>query len=438
MSIERQSRIIHPGPFKPGVVQCPGDRSISHRVALLAGISVGASTIRGFRQTEECLNTLSAMEAFGARSQFDADGVLSIQGTGGRMLEPAGPLDVGNSLTAMRLLAGLCAGAPITTTLSGDAELNQHLLDRIQEPLRLMGADVTLTPHGTAPITIRGGGLKGISYIPPFGGAQVKSCCILAGLYARGVTSVIEPVPTRDHTERLLAALGAPLIVDGPRISIQGYGPNGPKFHARNYVVPGNFSAAAYWLIAAAATPGLSIRTEGIGLNPRRTALLSVLSRMGADVLVEQTSPKNAPECYGTVTVTGPDSLLSTTVAGDEIHNLIDELPLVAVLGSRARGTTTIRDVHREIGMMHAILDNFTQLGIPVEPHADGFTIEGPAPLSPAHPAVKSYGDARVAMALSILAAFADRPILNGNVACVDEYYPEFWNQLTALGVNVE
>jgi len=438
MSIEKQSRIIHPGRFKSGVVHPPTDRSISHRTALLAGISSGTSTIRGFRQTDECLNTLSAMEALGARSRFDADGVLTIQGTGGRMLEPAGPLDVGISLTAMRLLAGLCAGAPITTTLSGNEVLNHHLMDRIQEPLRLMGADVQLTPARTAPMVIRGGGLKGISYSPPFGGAQVKSCCILAGLYAEGVTTVVEPVPTRDHTERLIAALGAPLVVDGPRISLQGYGPSGPKFKARDYVVPGNFSGAAYWLVAAAATPGLSIRAENVGLNPRRTALLSVLGRMGADVQVETTSPPDAPERYGSVTVTGPDSLLSTTVAGDEIHNLIDELPLVAFLGSRARGTTTIRDVHREIGMMHAILDNFTQLGIPVTPQADGFVVEGPAPISPAHAAVKSYEDARVAMAMAVLAAFADRPILVGNVACVDDYYPEFWNQLTELGVTVE
>ena len=253
--IQTQSKIVHPGGFTGGIVRVPGDKSISHRTALLAGISSGVSTISGFLQAEDCLNTLKAMEAFGARSWFDEDGILSIQGTGGKMLEPAGPLDVGNSGTGMRLLAGLCAGSPITVTLSGDESLNSRPMRRIQEPLERMGAKIDLTDAGTAPMTIHGGSLHGIEYCLPVNSAQVKSCCILAGLYADGTTTVVEPVPTRDHTERMLRAVGAPIKVDGPNISIQGYGAKGPKFLARPYVVPGDFSSAAYWLAAAAAIP---------------------------------------------------------------------------------------------------------------------------------------------------------------------------------------
>lgn len=442
MTVPKQSRIVHPGTFASAIATAPGDRSISQRFALIAGISTGTSVIRGFRATEECLGTLSAMESLGARSVLDSDGVLSIQGTGGRFLEPAGPLNVGSSLTAMRLLAGLCSGAPVSVTLVGDDELNAHRMDRIRDPLRLMGADVTLSAEETPPIRIRGGGLHGIHYEPSYGGAQVKSCCILAGLYATGRTTVVEPVPTRDHTEKILSALGAPISVDGATISIEGYGPEGPKFAARDYFVPGNFSGAAYWLSAAAMTPGCTVRVEGVGLNPRRTALLDVLRRMGAAVSVTVTSPADAVELYGDVEVTGPSSLVSTVVSGDEIHNLIDEIPLVAVLASRAHGTTVVRDLHREILMVHAILDDLNRLAIPAEPRADGFSVTGPAApkasKGPEMTALRSYGDARVAMAMSLLASFAETPVLVANVGCVDAYYPEFWQQLSTLGVPLE
>jgi 3-phosphoshikimate 1-carboxyvinyltransferase len=438
--IQTQSKIVHPGGFTGGVVRVPGDKSISHRTALLAGISSGVSTIHGFLQAEDCLNTLKAMEAFGARSWFEEDGVLNVQGTGGKMLEPAGPLDVGNSGTGMRLLAGLCAGSPITVTLTGDESLNGRPMGRIREPLERMGAKIDLTEAGTAPMTIRGGALHGIEYCLPVNSAQVKSCCILAGLYAEGTTTVVEPVPTRDHTERMLRAVGAPLKVDGQNISVQGYGPKGPKFLARPYVVPGDFSSAAYWLAAAAAIPGCELRAEGIGLNRRRTALLDVLRRMGAEVEVERTSLAADPEVYGNVTVRGA-ALKGTEVRGEEIPNLIDELPLVAVLGALASGRTAIRDASelrvKESDRIAVMADNLSSFGVCVRELEDGLVIEGPSRISPTR-AVRTHGDHRVAMSMAILAIFSDAPAVIGNVACVDTSYPEFWNQLQQLGVNVE
>lgn len=438
--IQTQSKIVHPGGFTGGIVRVPGDKSISHRTALLAGISSGVSTISGFLQAEDCLNTLKAMEAFGARSWFDEDGILSIQGTGGKMLEPAGPLDVGNSGTGMRLLAGLCAGSPITVTLSGDESLNSRPMRRIQEPLERMGAKIDLTDAGTAPMTIHGGSLHGIEYCLPVNSAQVKSCCILAGLYADGTTTVVEPVPTRDHTERMLRAVGAPIKVDGQNISIQGYGAKGPKFLARPYVVPGDFSSAAYWLAAAAAIPGCELRAENIGLNRRRTALLDVLRRMGAAVDVERTSLAADPEVYGNVTVRGA-ALRGTEVRGEEIPNLIDELPLVAVLGAIASGRTAIRDAAelrvKESDRIAVMADNLASLGVCVRELDDGLLVEGPARVSPTR-AIRTHGDHRIAMAMAVLAIFSDAPVCIGNVACVDTSYPEFWNQLQQLGVNVE
>jgi 3-phosphoshikimate 1-carboxyvinyltransferase len=441
MTIQKQTKIVHPGGFIGGVVRVPGDKSISHRTALLAGISSGTSEIRGFLQAEDCLNTLKAMESFGARSWIDDEGVLSVQGTGGKMIEPVGPLDVGNSGTGMRLLAGLCAGSPITVTLTGDESLQSRPMRRIKEPLELMGAKVELTPQGTAPMTIQGGSLKGIEYCLPTASAQVKSCCILAGLYAEGRTTVLEPIPTRDHTERMLRAVGAPIRVEGQHISIDGYGSKGPKFLARPYVVPGDFSSAAYWLAAAAAIPGVSVRAEGVGLNLRRTALLDVLRRMGAKVEIERTSAPTDPEVYGDVTVTGAEELKGTEVGGAEIPNLIDELPLVAVLGVLAKGRTVIRDASelrvKESDRVAVMVENLASLGANVTEQADGMVIEGPTPVSPTK-SIRSYGDHRIAMSMSILALFADQPVCIGNVACVDTSYPEFWDQLSNLGVNVE
>lgn len=441
-----ETRIVHPGGFRGGTLRVPGDKSISHRVALVAGISRGRSRVRGFLEAEDCVNTLRAMEAFGARAwaEEDADGekVITIQGTGGKMLEPAEVLDVGNSGTGMRLLAGLCAGNAIRVRLTGDASLSGRPMGRIRTPLEMMGAEVRLSEDGTPPMEIRGGQLKAIDYCLPVASAQVKSCCLLAGLYAEGTTSVIEPVPTRDHTERILAATGAAVRVDGHRISVEGCGAAGPRLAARDYVVPGDFSSAAYFLAAAAATPGVAVRVDGLGLNPRRTAFLDVLRAMGAGVETEEEQGPDADwEPRGAVTVYGAE-LRGTEVGGEEIiPNLIDELPLVAVLGALARGRTTIRDAAelrvKESDRIAAMVENLTAMGVLARATADGLTVDGPAKISP-QKALKTYGDHRVAMSMAILSIFADCAVAIPRVSCVATSYPTFWEQLQQLGVTIE
>lgn len=441
-----ETRIVHPGGFRGGTLSVPGDKSISHRVALVAGLSRGVSEVRGFLEAEDCLNTLKAMVAFGARvwAEEGADGepVLKIEGTGGKMIEPVGALDVGNSGTGMRLLAGLCAGNAIRVRLTGDESLSGRPMGRIKKPLELMGAKVTLAEDGTPPMEIEGGGLHSIDYCLPVASAQVKSCCLLAGLYADEVTSVLEPVPTRDHTERILAATGAAIKVDGHRISVKGYGAAGPKLAARTYVVPGDFSSAAYFLAAAAAIPGVAVRVEGVGLNPRRTAFLDVLRRMGAGVEVEPESGPDADwEPRGTITVFGA-VLKGVEVGGEEnIPNLIDELPLVAVLGALARGRTVIRDaaeLHvKESDRIAAMVENLTAMGVVARATADGMVVDGPARISQKR-ALKTFGDHRVAMSMAILSIFADCAVAIPRVSCVATSYPTFWQELQHLGVTIE
>jgi 3-phosphoshikimate 1-carboxyvinyltransferase len=440
MSRDAQSRIVHPGGFRGGVIRVPGDKSMSHRAVLLAGISRGTSEIRGFLQAGDCLNTVRAMEALGARASLDASGVLRVTGTGGKLLEPARPLDVGNSGTGMRLLAGLCAGTGTKVTLTGDEGLRRRPMERIQKPLELMGAKISLSEGGVAPIRVEGGGLRGIEYCLPVASAQVKTCCLLAGLFAEGETAVVEPVPTRDHTERLLKLAGADIEVQGRKIRVKGHGAEGPKFQARAMEIPGDFSSAAYWLAAGAAIPGTTTRVEGVGLNPRRTAFLGVLERMGAKVTVEEGPSAGGAEPTGNVTVEGAE-LRGTEVGGEEIPNLIDELPLVAVLGAVARGRTTIRDAEEmrsaESDRVATIVENLERMGVMARGRRDGLTVEGPGGVRPAG-AVRSFGDHRVAMALAVLSIFADCPVCIMGVSCVEKSYPGFWEQLKKTGVNVE
>ncbi len=418
-----------------------GDKSISHRVAMLAALAKGTSKVRNFLQSEDCLNTLHAMERLGARSFFTDDGELTIQGTGGKFLEPVDPLDLGNSGTGMRLLAGLLAGLPITAELTGDESLRSRPMNRIKEPLEKMGAVVELLGEkGRPPIRIRGGNLKGMDYAIPVASAQVKSCILLATLFAEGTTTVTEVLPTRDHTERLFLNAGIQLEVDGLRVRMKGYGAKGPKLKARPWEVPGDFSSAAYALAAVAARPDSSVTVSGVGLNPRRTALLDVLRRMNARVEVATRSGTDEAEPFGDVTVSGA-RLTGTTVGGGEIPALIDELPLVAILGALAEGETVIRDARelrvKESDRITCMANNLKLLGVDVEEREDGMLIRGPARLQPVA-GIQSYGDHRIAMSLAVLGLYGEGPVCIHNIACVLTSYPAFWDHLIALGAHVE
>ena len=422
-----------------GAVRVPGDKSISQRVAMLAALAEGTSRVEGYLNGEDARSTLSAMEQMGARAEF-RDGALFITGVAGRLRQPDRPLDMGNSGTGTRLLAGIVAGAGIDATMVGDESLSSRPMGRIRRPLEQMGAKIGLTgERGTLPMSIRGGNLKAISYTLPMASAQVKSCVLLAGLFASGTTTVVEPRPTRDHTERLFQRLDIPVRVEGLAVSIDGFGPAGPRFAARDFSIPGDFSSAAFWIVAVAARPGAELVLENVGLNPRRTALLDVLRRMGADIETATTVEEGDP--CGTIRVRGAQ-LGGTVVEGDEIPNLIDELPIIAVAGALAEGHTEIRDAAelrvKESDRIAEMVKNLRRFGVEVEEREDGMLVSGPARLKTPDCAIDSRGDHRIAMSMAILNTFSDGGVVIENTACVDTSYPEFWTHMRQLGGRAE
>lgn len=432
-----KSKTVFPVKIAGGELRVPGDKSISQRIAMLAALAKGTSEVHGFLRGEDAMSTLSAMCSLGASAHFSGD-VLKITGTGGKLIEPANPLDMGNSGTGTRLLAGLLAGQKMTAVMTGDASLSRRPMGRIKGPLEEMGAQIELTGAGL-PMTIRGADLRGIKYVLPVASAQVKSCILLAGLFADGKTTVVEPRPTRDHTEKLFQALDIPLHINGLEISLNGFGPQGPRIAAKKLIVPGDFSSAAFWIAAVAARPGAELIVNGVGLNPRRTALLDVLKRMGAQIETRITDEQGDP--IGTICVRGAQ-LRGTEICGDEIPNLIDELPMIAAVGALASGQTVIRQAeelrHKESDRISIVVSHLQSFGVSVEEHADGMTVCGPTTLRAPEKALASHGDHRIAMSMALLSTFADAPVRLDDVACVATSYPEFWNHLEQLGGRVE
>ncbi len=431
MSSEK-SITVSPAISICGRLSVPGDKSISHRVAMLSAIASGPSVISGFLESEDCLNTLKAMEAMGAGVERDAKTIV-VNGTGGQLKAPEGVLDLGNSGTGIRLLAGLLAGQPLTVEMSGDASLRSRPMGRIKKPLELMGAQVDmLGDGGCAPLRVAGGSINPVRYELPMASAQVKSAVLLAGLAAHGKTVVIEPRATRDHTERLLIAMGADLVVDGLTITLTRDGLTGDVLKGGNWAVPGDFSSASFWITAAAVRDGQMVQIDGVGMNPRRTALIDVLRRMGADIECEVDDDVWEPT--GTIIVRGK-KLRATEVGGDEIPNLIDELPLVSVAGALAEGVTVIRDAAelrvKESDRIATMAANLGLAGVKVAETEDGMEISG-GPVRGGI-AVDSYGDHRVAMAMAVLALHSEQPIEVLNVDCVATSYPSFWDDMDRI-----
>ncbi len=407
----------------------PGDKSISHRLAMLCGLARGESVIRNYLMSEDCLNTLHAVEQLGAGVTVSQDDIR-IVGVGGSYVEPADVLDMGNSGTGMRLMAGLLAGQSFDSCMTGDKSLCSRPMNRIRDPLKLMGADINLREGGCAPMDIKGKSLSGIEYKLPVASAQVKSCVLLAGMNAEGVTSVIEPRPTRDHTEKLMSAMGMDVKIDGARISIDG---GDVELVGGDWDVPGDFSSAAFWIADAACMNGAELTIKGVGLNPRRTALLDVLKRMGAEISVEcRVMNDDCWEDIGDVVVRGK-KLVGTEVGGDEIPNLIDELPLVAVVGALAEGETVIRDAAelrvKESDRIATVAAGLKAFGVSLEENPDGMIVKGGAVISGGME-INSHGDHRIAMAMSILGLFADSPVTVCDVACIDTSYPGFMDDM--------
>jgi 3-phosphoshikimate 1-carboxyvinyltransferase len=405
-------------------ITVPGDKSISHRAALIAALSNGVCTLHGFLPSEDCMHTVNGLRALGIRIEQPKPDTLVVYGKKRVLKPPQKEIDCGNSATTMRLLAGVLAGQAFESRLVGNAGLSRRPMGRVIAPLRKMGADIVAEgPEETPPLLIRGGALRGIHYRSSVASAQVKGALLLAGLFAKGKTTVEEPAITRNHTELMLNyfLVRTAKNSDG---SVSVFGDQVPE--SRDFTIPGDISSAAFWLVAAAAQPRGHLLVRSIGLNDTRTALLGVLLRMGAQVR-EAIEDVDQLEPWGIVEVTGVP-LKGTVIQGREVPQLIDELPILAIAGALANGTTIIRHAQelrvKETDRIAAIAHNLRSMGAQVTEMIDGLEIHGPAALHGAR--VASFGDHRVAMAFAIAGLFAEGETIVQNADCIRESYPGF------------
>ena len=409
-------------------IKIPGDKSISHRAAMLAALSDGPCTLHNFLSGEDCLQTIAVLRQLGVVIEEKSKSEFLVHGCSGRFHPPKDHLNCGNSGTTMRLISGLLASQPFQSRLTGDASLTRRPMGRIMEPLRQMGAH--LKSEGTndcPPLLVEGNPkLQGITYRLPVASAQVKSAILLAGLLAQGTTRVIQPISTRDHTERMLEHFGVPVTIEGDEISLQ----TSSLPRACDFDIPGDISSAAFWLVAASAHPGSSVVIKDIGLNSTRTGILSVLLRMGVRLREEELT-KGPGEPSGKIDIIG-NHLRGTVIGGAEIPNVIDELPVLAVAGALAQGTTVIKDASelrvKESDRLAVVAHHLQAMGAEVIEHPDGMEIHGGRPLKGVR--LSSHGDHRIAMAFAIAGLFAEGETLIEDTACVETSYPGFARQL--------
>ena len=405
-------------------ITVPGDKSISHRAVIVAALSNGVCTLRGFLPSEDCMHTVNAMRALGIKIEQPEPTTLLIHGKKRVLTAPDKEINCGNSGTTMRLLAGLLAGQKFESRLVSDSTLSKRPMDRVIAPLSEMGASVVAEgPEGTPPLRIQGGSLRGIHYQQSVASAQVKGALLLAGLFARGKTTVKQLIPTRNHMEKVLNYfLVRTTTEDDGSVTI--FGEQVPE--SRDFDIPGDISSAAFWLVAAGAQRRGHLLIRDVGLNDTRTALLGVLLRMGAQVReavddVEQLEPR------GVVEVTGVP-LKATVIQGKEVPQLIDELPILSIAGALASGKTTIRHAEelrvKESDRIAAIAHNLRAMGAQVSELSDGLEIHGPAPLHGAR--LPSFGDHRIAMAFAVAGLFAEGETVIQDAECIRESYPGF------------
>ena len=426
------TRFDSSGPLR-GSLRPPADKSISHRAALIAAMADGETAIEGYLDSADTRSTLAAVQALGATVEGAGAGAVAptiqVQGVG---LHAAGParIDVGNAGTLLRLLPGWLAGQPLGAwTLDGDASIRRRPVDRIAEPLREMGASLSCREDRLPPLEIEGAPLQGIDYELPVASAQVKSCLLFAGLLAEGETRVIEPLASRDHSERMLAAAGAEVERGDSSVSVRP----AKRLEPGEIAVPADFSSAAFFLVAALVVPGSEVVLKGVGLNPTRTGLLAILERMGARLEVEPEGERGG-EPTGRICARSSE-LRGVEVGGGEVPLAIDELPLVALVASFAEGSTTIRDAEelrrKESDRIATVSEALSALGGEVEPTSDGMRIEGSGGLRGG--TIRSHGDHRIAM-LGAIAGLASREgveVEDMDAAAVS--YPGFTEDLASL-----
>jgi 3-phosphoshikimate 1-carboxyvinyltransferase len=424
-----------PGGRMRGEVRAPGDKSISHRSVMLGSLAEGTTEVTGFLEAEDCLATMAAFRAMGVAIEGPEAGRLRIHGVGLNGLKPpAAPLDLGNSGTSMRLLSGLLAGQAFDVTLTGDASLVRRPMRRVTEPLRAMGARIDTTAAGTAPLRITGGArLKGIDYEMPVASAQVKSCLLLAGLYAEGRTCITEPAPTRDHTERMLAGFGYPVARDGSRVCIE----SGGRLSATCIDVPADISSAAFFMVGAAISPGSDVLLRHVGINPTRTGVIEILREMGAGI--EILDPREV----------GGEPVADIRVRHRELHGIripeptvplaIDEFPALFIAAACASGETVLTGAEelrvKESDRIQVMAEGLTALGIDARPTPDGMVIQGG---SLRGGVVDSRGDHRIAMAFSIAALRASGPVEIRDCANVATSFPTFVALARTLGLAID
>jgi 3-phosphoshikimate 1-carboxyvinyltransferase len=413
---------VHRAPVIQTEITVPGDKSISHRSVMLASMSNGTCVIRGFLPSEDCLCTVAAMRALGIQIETPEPDTLIVHGNKRVFQAPERDIYCGNSGTTMRLLTGILAGQPFRSRLTGDPSLSKRPMRRVIDPLTQMGASIRAEGTGDRPpLVVEGGPLKPIHYFSPVASAQVKSAVLLAGMFANGKTTVTEPSQSRDHSERMLEYFLVRPIKDELSVSIYG----GQTPESRDFNVPGDISSAAFWLVAAGAQPGSHLLIRHVGLNETRTGILGVLVRMGA--AVREVIEGDEAEPIGTIEIRG-DRLKGTTIAGKEIPNVIDELPILAVAGALAYGKTVIADARelrvKETDRLAAIATNLRAMGAQVTETEDGMEIIGGVALHGAR--IPSFGDHRIAMAFAIAGLFAEGETVIEDTDCVATSYPGF------------
>ncbi|WP_071459962.1 3-phosphoshikimate 1-carboxyvinyltransferase [Bacillus massilinigeriensis] len=413
-----------------GTIEVPGDKSISHRAVMFGAMAKGKTTVENFLPGEDCLSTISCFRKLGVHIQQEGTEVI-IEGTGLKgFREPVEVLDVGNSGTTIRLLTGILAGRPFRTVLTGDDSIAKRPMTRVVEPLRLMGASIDGRKSGEyTPLSVRGDALKGIEYKLPIASAQVKSSILLAGLQAKGRTTVVEPEKTRDHTEKMIELFGGSVTSEGLTASVEG----GQELSGTHVHVPGDISSAAFFLAAGCIVPGSDIELRNVGLNSTRTGILDVLERMGAEIVISP-SNKGSGEPSGTIRVKYSE-LQGTVIEGAMIPRLIDEIPIISLIATQATGVTIVRDAKelkvKETNRIDTVVKELTKLGANIEATEDGMIITGGGMLHGG--TVSSHGDHRIGMMLAIASLIANGEVYLEKCEAINVSYPRFFEHLAFL-----
>lgn len=426
---------INPGGFLKGEARVPGDKSISHRSVILGSLAEGVTHVKGFLEAEDALATLQAFRDMGVKIDGPENGELTIYGVGKNGLKaPQKELYLGNSGTSMRLLSGLLAGQPFNSVLTGDKSLSGRPMKRVTEPLAKMGANIKTTEKGTAPLQITGmaGKLKGIDYALPMASAQVKSCLLLAGMYAQGETSVTEPAPTRDHTERMLTGFHYPVKKEGNKASITSEG----QLTAMEIDVPGDISSAAFFLVGASIAPGSDLLLKHVGINPTRTGIIDILKLMGARIDVLNERIVGGEPVADLHVVHRP--LKGIDIPEELVPLAIDEFPVLFVAAACAEGCTRLTGAEelrvKESDRIQVMADGLRILGVDAQPTPDGMIING-GPIGGG--IVTSHGDHRIAMSFSIAGLRASAPIIVQDCLNVNTSFPGFRDLIKQLGLDI-